>query len=136
MDFNRRKTRQRDMVFKAVYALEHPTAQDAYNYITKASGDTGCVSLGTVYRNLQILEDEGKIASIGADPTHYDRKIEPHYHLHCKKCGSVSDMPIVYKKGFDCEAETASGFYIESHTITFEGLCNSCSKLERNMALA
>jgi Fur family peroxide stress response transcriptional regulator len=86
------------------------------------------MSFGTVYRNLQILVEEGEIIAVQTDPDvlRYDRRRVPHYHLHCKKCGKVFDMPLPYRGDLDKKAGEKSGFLIESHTISFEGLCAGC----------
>jgi Fe2+ or Zn2+ uptake regulation protein len=88
------------------------------------------MSFGTVYRNLQVLEETGEIISVQTDPNvlRYDRKRIPHYHLHCKKCGKVFDMPMPYRRDFDKKAEGENGFIIDSHSISFEGVCLSCQK--------
>ena len=86
------------------------------------------MSFGTVYRNLQILVEDGEIIAVQTDPDvlRYDRRRVPHYHLHCKKCGKVFDMPLCYRNDLDKKARETSSFLIESHTISFEGLCADC----------
>jgi Fur family peroxide stress response transcriptional regulator len=75
-----------------------------------------------------ILEEEGEIIQVKGDPelVRYDRRLDQHHHLHCKVCGRVYDMPLPYDAGFDREAAEKSGFLIESHAITFEGICAGC----------
>jgi Fe2+ or Zn2+ uptake regulation protein len=126
---NRRYTRQRGLVLEAVCGGNHPTARELFDSIS----ETAKVSLGTIYRNLTILEEEGEILSIKSDPTvvRYDRRRDPHHHLHCKACGRVFDMPLPYDPGFDREISRKSGFPIDSHAITFEGYCGDCKKLRR-----
>jgi Fe2+ or Zn2+ uptake regulation protein len=96
----------------------------------KSASQKTRMSFGTVYRNLQILEEEGEIISVQTDPAvlRYDRKRVRHYHLRCKKCGRVFDIPIPYRKDFDRKAGGKSGFVIESHTVSFEGLCLDCKR--------
>jgi Fe2+ or Zn2+ uptake regulation protein len=38
----------------------------------------------------------------------------------------VYDMPLPYNSGFDREAAKKSGYRIERHSITFEGICAAC----------
>ena len=53
------------------------------------------ISLGTVYRNLNQLEDEGMIRSIvDENMTRYDGNITPHHHLRCTHCGNLYDIAI------------------------------------------
>jgi Fur family peroxide stress response transcriptional regulator len=130
MDFIRRKTRQREQVLEAVHHLGHPTAQETYAHLTKsATGVSGpAMSLGTIYRNLQVLEEEGKIIPVPTDneAMRYDARLDAHYHMLCEKCGRVFDLPIAYNDSLDFEAERQSEFKIESHSILFKGICKNC----------
>jgi Fur family peroxide stress response transcriptional regulator len=123
-NLNRRNTRQRELVLEAVCGGNHPAAREIFDKIAK----TERISLGTVYRNLMILEEEGEIVQVKSDPEliRYDRRLDLHHHLHCKVCGRVYDMPLPYDAGFDREAAKKSGFRIERHSITCEGVCAAC----------
>ena len=52
------------------------------------------ISLGTVYRNLNLLADIGEITKIttpdGGD--RFDAVTNPHYHVICTSCGRVIDL--------------------------------------------
>jgi Fur family peroxide stress response transcriptional regulator len=125
-NLNRRNTRQRELVLEAVCGGNHPAAREIFDTIAKVER----ISLGTVYRNLMILEEEGEIVQVKSDPdlVRYDRRRDPHHHLHCKVCGKVYDMPLPYDAGFDRKAARKSGYRIECHAITFEGVCTACIK--------
>jgi Fur family peroxide stress response transcriptional regulator len=117
------------MVLEAVHTLEHPTAQEAYAYVNiRFCSFKEKISLGTIYRNLQVLEDEGCIVSLAVDrnATRYDTRLDAHYHLFCVKCRRVRDLPVVYKHAFNLDVEKSSGCLIESHSILFKGICNDC----------
>jgi Fe2+ or Zn2+ uptake regulation protein len=109
---------------EAIQGENHPSARDIFDKIVKLER----ISLGTVYRNLFILEDEGEIVQVKSDPAlvRYDCKLYPHHHLHCKVCGKIYDMPLVYDAGFDRKAAEESGCQIEGHSITFKGICREC----------
>ena len=124
----RRPTSQLEMVLNSICQGNHPSARDIFDAITRKTR----MSFGTVYRNLQILEEENEIVAVQADPNalRYDRRIEPHYHLHCRKCGKVFDAPCQYQADIDSidkKVSKSSGFIVESHTIVFEGLCQKCA---------
>jgi Fur family peroxide stress response transcriptional regulator len=125
-NLNRRNTRQRELVLEAVCRGNHPTAREIFDAIAERER----ISLGTVYRNLMILEEEGEIVPVKSDPelVRYDRRLDLHHHLHCKVCGGVYDMPLPYNAAFDREAAKKSGFRIECHSITFEGVCAACMR--------
>jgi Fur family peroxide stress response transcriptional regulator len=111
---------------EAVCRGNHPAAREIFDEIAKMEG----ISLGTVYRNLTILEEEGEIVQVKSDPEliRYDRRLDLHHHLHCSVCGRVYDMPLPYDFRFDREAAKKSGYRIECHAITFEGVCKACMK--------
>ncbi|GHT96339.1 transcriptional repressor [Spirochaetia bacterium] len=136
----RRRTSQRDLVLEAVCTGNHLSAREIFELVSggeprlSASTDGSAknrMSFGTVYRNLQILEEEGKIVAIKADPElwRYDRNRERHHHLHCTQCGKVFDISVPYRPEFYTEAAQKSGFTIDSHTITFEGVCRLCKDI-------
>ena len=109
--------------------LIHPTAQEIYN-MTREKDPT--ISMGTVYRNLNLLAEQGKILRIkvpgGAD--RYDGTIAPHNHAVCTRCGMVMD----YDYSFDDLNKALlekSGFKCEELNITVRGTCKNClSKAE------
>ena len=124
----RRPTSQREMVLNSVSQGCHLSARDIFEDISRETR----MSFGTVYRNLQILEEEKEIIAVQADPqaVRYDRRTDPHYHLHCRKCGGVFDAPCGYHADMDKmdkKVSKKSGFIVESHTIVFEGLCPDCA---------
>ncbi|MDR2150153.1 MAG: transcriptional repressor [Spirochaetaceae bacterium] len=120
----RRSTSQRDLVLEAVRTGNHLSAREIFVLVSQKKP----MSFGTVYRNLQILAEAGEIIAIPNDPTllRYDSQSYHHHHLHCRKCGRIFDMPLTYRDEFDKEAAEKSGFVIDSHSISFEGLCHDC----------
>jgi len=119
-----RYSKQRELVLRTVQNnLIHPTALEIYN-LARAVDPT--ISMGTVYRNLNLLAEQGKILRIkvpgGAD--RYDGTIEPHNHAVCTKCGMVMD----YNFNFDDLSSQLekSGFKCEELNITVRGTCKNC----------
>lgn len=128
-DSVRRNTIQRNMVLTAVNALaNHPSADDVYKYVKKQYPD---ISKATVYRNLNVLAQEGTLRRIcvanAAD--RFDHNIHRHYHLRCLKCGSFSDIDIPYMTEVDKKAALATDYVLSSHDIIFEGLCRTCKNV-------
>lgn len=66
----------------------HPTADWLYETLKK---EMSGLSLGTVYRNLNILVDQGLIHRMtnGAIEDRFEARLSPHYHITCGKCGRV-----------------------------------------------
>jgi Fur family peroxide stress response transcriptional regulator len=100
------------------------TARDIFDEVSRISS----MSFGTVYRNLQVLETQGEIVRVDSDAnvTRYERKKQPHWHLHCRKCGGVFDFPESSSVSFDQDAEARSGFLIEERVVMYKGLCAQC----------
>ena len=72
---------------------DHPTADVVYHSLR---ADFPNISLGTVYRNLSLLEEIDEIIKIstGVGPDHYDYNTAPHYHFICRSCGRVMDIDL------------------------------------------
>lgn len=74
-------SRQRQAIMDYLMSTtEHPTADTIYANVKEQYPN---ISLGTVYRNLNLLADEGQILrlSCGDGSDHFDGTIEPHYHF-------------------------------------------------------
>lgn len=103
----------------------HPTADFVYDAIRQ---EYPSISLGTVYRNLNLLVEMGEITKLtfgdGAD--HFDADTSPHYHFLCKRCGHVYDLPMEIQHGVEAMARDYTDGEIEGHTIYFYGTCKNC----------
>jgi Fe2+ or Zn2+ uptake regulation protein len=84
---------QRELIHQIVLETKrHPTADWIYE---KARKQMPKISLGTVYRNLNQLEDEGMIRSIVEENmTRYDGNTTLHHHLRCGTCGKLIDIEL------------------------------------------
>ena len=122
----RRKTPQLAVVLDAVQTsgAEHPTAEQIY---LRVRSRLPSISLGTVYRNLQRLVQDGQIsaAQLGARSLHYDPTPAAHDHFVCRQCGRVEDLVIDAPDPLHVEAARA-GHEVTSHTLVLYGRCSSC----------
>lgn len=120
-------SRQRESIKNCLMnRCDHPTADAIYMSIREEFPN---ISLGTVYRNLNLLVDLGEINKItcvdGAD--HFDADISPHYHFVCRECGCVSDVPIQYNEThLENKVRECIGGQVDSHSIYFYGTCKTC----------
>ncbi len=121
----KRYSRQRELIYEAVLgSKEHPTAEMVYQWLKPANPN---LSLGTVYRNLNLLAQEGVLIRMPFPVERYDADIQPHSHFRCKGCGKVFDLTVRYDPGIDDQAaQEAGGFQIDSHDLIFTGLCPEC----------
>lgn len=119
-------SRQRSAVLHYLRSVtSHPTAELVYQAIRQ---EFPKISLGTVYRNLNLLADQGEILRLncGDGVDHYDAVIEPHNHFICRSCGQVLDLPLISMEAVDRQAEELCAGHIEGHELYFYGKCNSC----------
>ena len=124
----RRDTKQREAILKILRnTRSHPTADQIYDEVRK---DIPNISKGTVYRNLQVLEEDGAITELKINGTQsrYEVKQESHYHFRCEKCGRVSDIDMPVNIELDQQVEKRTGLKISYHQLEFRGLCKDCQK--------
>ena len=119
-------TQQRLVILEEVRKLKtHPTASDVHDIVRERLPR---ISLGTVYRNLDLLSESGEIWRLATSGTQYrfDGNTENHYHITCVVCGRVDDFegPTV-EIGGASPAETL-GYEIVDHRLEFLGKCPQC----------
>ncbi|MFP4415979.1 MAG: Fur family transcriptional regulator [Chitinivibrionales bacterium] len=126
----RRKSQQREKILRILRETTiHPTADWIYQRLKNIIPG---LSLGTVYRNLKVLEEDGQIQKLPCGSTHdrYDGDVSPHYHIRCESCGRVDDIPMSLASELNQSAEKVSSYAVFGHRIEFFGLCKCCQKTE------
>lgn len=110
-------------------AKNHPTAEMIYSEVRKKIPN---ISLGTVYRNLNLLVGHGYIRKIiGLDEcVHYDNTFK-HDHMRCLECGNIIDLTADMVPMIDRYVEEKSGNQILSHELLLTGICKKCRKKEK-----
>ena len=110
---------------------DHPTADFIYRNIREEYPN---ISLGTVYRNLALLEELGMVMKISCNDgnEHYDPNVEPHYHFICRGCGAVSDIEMDNIDFINTLAEKNFDGKIYGHNAYFYGICGCCDKNNNN----
>ncbi|MDR2606427.1 MAG: transcriptional repressor [Oscillospiraceae bacterium] len=125
----KRRSDKRDAIYAELKkSRSHPSAEMIFAALKPSFGD---LSLGTVYRNLAVFKDEGRVITVGVvdGKERYDADMRPHNHFICRACGSVIDVmePIALNGVFQLESE---GNVLESIDIVFHGLCKNCAGVE------
>jgi|AGTN01.1.fsa_nt_gi Fe2+/Zn2+ uptake regulation proteins len=122
---NRRNSIQRQLLSDALKILNHPTAAEIFAEIKKTYPH---MSLGTVYRNLQLMAEKGTIRRICApdSPERFDVNPEPHQHIKCVRCGRFLDVDEEILGDIDSAVERATNFYAVGHSVFFNGICPEC----------
>lgn len=122
----RRSTQQRQVILKTLQELgTHPSAAEIYNIVRKKLSN---ISLGTVYRNLELLAEIGEIKKIKStgSSSRFDASTTNHYHIICTRCGKVEDINIPFTAEFIREAQKLTKFDVNSYSLNFTGLCPKC----------
>ena len=123
---NRRNTIQKDLVRNAVYEMKrHVTANEVYEFIKEAYSTIG---KGTVYRNLDILVEEGALRKVEVPdgPNRFDFTLKNHYHVRCVKCGAVSDVDMDEIPDLLERIHNTHGIEFLDYDISFKGICPKC----------
>lgn len=125
---NLKYSRQREAIKEYLNtAFEHPTADTVYMNVRKEFPN---ISLGTVYRNLNLLAELGEAVKlstpIGGD--RFDGTVAPHYHFCCTCCGKIIDLPLNELTDVNKKAGKDFDGTIERHTMMFYGTCGDCLK--------
>ena len=108
---------------------DHPTADAVYASIREEFPN---ISLGTVYRNLNLLVELGEVQKLtfGDGKDHFDADTSLHYHFVCRDCGQVYDMELDEMADLNTSVQAAAPGKIDSHSILFYGRCYSCMEKE------
>ena len=125
-----RMTNQRQVILEEVQKVNtHPTADEVYEMVRKRLPR---ISLGTVYRNLEIISTSGLIQKIGppSNQMRFDGKTDNHYHIRCVSCGRVEDASIESLDNVERTMRSHSDYSILGHRLEFFGICPECRKRE------
>jgi Fur family ferric uptake transcriptional regulator len=122
-----RLTQQRKIILEELQKVyTHPTAEEIYEMVRARLPR---ISLATVYRNLEALEEAGLVLKLQAKnngKARYDGDVKRHCHLVCKGCSKVIDI-------FDCQIQVSSkeikehNFFVISDHLEIPGFCQKCN---------
>jgi len=134
MEKTRKHSRKRDAILECICSTDtHPTAEWVYARLKPEIPD---LSLGTVYRNIGMFRQEGRIASVGVvnGLERYDGNTMPHVHFICENCGAVLDIdaievPLELREA----AERATGGRVTGCSLSFSGLCKACKSSDSSL---
>ena len=133
-----RMTLQRQVILEEVKEdRSHPTADAIYERVRKRLPR---ISMGTVYRNLDMLASCGLIRKLEPGPSQmrFDGDTHDHYHLTCTRCGKIEDAPIDVSDNTLETLENALGHLtkhgIFGHKLEFFGLCRECQEKEASLS--
>jgi Fur family ferric uptake transcriptional regulator len=121
-----RNTLQRRIILEELCAVtSHPTASELYELVRERLPK---ISLGTVYRNLELLTQLGvvrKLEFAGAE-ARFDGTVAPHHHVRCQECGQVDDIHELPADLVRVDRTMLGGYEILGHRLEFIGICPAC----------
>lgn len=120
-------SRQREAIKEYLMnTKDHPTADTVYMHIREQYPN---ISLGTVYRNLNLLASQGEIIKINCNDgsIRFDGNSGPHYHFVCNRCNKVMDLEMEPIDHINRIANAGFPGKIEGNVTFFYGLCPDCS---------
>jgi Fur family ferric uptake transcriptional regulator len=124
-------TRQRRIILEELRNVSsHPTADGLHRMVRRRLPR---ISLGTVYRNLEMLSRQGVILKLdlGGDQRRFDGRTDPHYHVRCLRCDAICDLVLAPLESLEHEASGASEWELLGHRIELVGFCPDCKEKER-----
>lgn len=126
-----RLTTQRQIILEELAKVKtHPTASELYDMVRKRLPRIG---LGTVYRNLELMAENGMIVKIevGGTQKRFDATTASHYHVRCASCGKVDDIDLPVTDDLVTRATMSTSYQILGHHVEFTGICPDCQQQER-----
>lgn len=121
-----RMTRQRRLILDELSCRkDHPTADELYDAVRRRLPR---ISLGTVYRNLDVLVRNGLATRLdmGGAQARFDADVQPHYHVRCISCGRVDDIYGYLSHEVTLPPADSRGYEITGVRVEFEGVCPEC----------
>jgi Fe2+ or Zn2+ uptake regulation protein len=123
-----RLTGPRRVVLEVVRGTEsHPTAERVHAMVRRRLPR---VSLGTVYRNLRLLVDEGLVKELPGPHARFDGNLSEHHHFTCLRCGRIVDVPGTVTepqaRALCSRVAAEAGLQVSHHRIDFYGRCAEC----------
>lgn len=125
---SRRHSIQRQLISDTLKRMDHPTAQDLLEEIRK---EYPYLSMGTVYRNLNLLSTEGIVRKLSCQDSadRFEICLNPHYHIQCTSCGRYFDIDATYLRGdINKKIEEITGFLVKDSNVFFTGVCPLCQE--------
>ena len=121
-----RRTRQREVILEELRKVKsHPTAVGLYELVRHRLPK---ISLGTVYRNLELMAEMGVIQKLdlGGSEARFDGDVSAHAHIRCVRCGRVDDVEMPSLDDFQGKRDDCAGYDVLGCRLELLGVCRQC----------
>ena len=129
---NGKYSKQKETLLRVLCSTDcHPDADWIYEQVRKELPN---ISLGTVYRNLAKMSQDGTILKLNMNDgrDHFDGNTARHHHMICRECGAIIDIftdheeEQSFSKYINDYAQNHTMATVEAHNVTFVGVCRNC----------
>jgi len=122
-----RITKQRQVIHDQLKKhKDHPGADIIYTEVREILPK---ISLGTVYRNLEMLSESGVILKLeyGSGQKRFDPNPKPHAHFRCLGCEKIEDLPFrIEAPELNTKDAWVSKRSITGINLEYTGYCPAC----------
>jgi len=128
---NLKYTSQREAILKTLY--DHPdhfTPENLYLLVKEKYPDLN-TGITTVYRTLNLLEDNNIATSIsfGSAGKKFELGNKPHHdHLICEMCGDIVEFENEEIEELQEKIAKMHDFKLTNHLMQLYGICKACQK--------
>jgi Fur family peroxide stress response transcriptional regulator len=129
LEVTTKQFRKRNAILSYLQGVtNHPSAEMVFTDLKHEIPD---LSMGTVYRNLNLFKQQGLAISVATvkGVERFDGNTNPHVHFICSECDAVIDlMDMDVPEELKTIAEKSSGGQVAECQLTFIGLCKDCAE--------
>lgn len=127
MEVSTKHFRKRDAILTYLRSTTtHPSAEMVFTQLKPQIPD---LSMGTVYRNLNLFKTQGLAISVATvkGVERFDGNTDPHVHFICSECDAVIDlMDMQVPESLKAVAEISCGGQVDGCQLSFTGICQNC----------
>lgn len=122
-----RLTKQRAAILRALEDGRHLNAE---TILDRVRAHLPGVSLGTIYRTLDILRSIGlvQVFSHAGAAAKYEAALEKHHHLVCSECGEVVNVAVNEALALAQSVAQDHGFDAVDCALVVTGRCPRCTR--------
>ncbi len=128
MEVATKQFRKRNAILNYLRSVtNHPSAETVFTELKQEIPD---LSIGTVYRNLNLFKQQGLAVSVATvkGVERFDGNTDPHVHFICTECDAVIDMmDMEVPESLKEIAQNCCGGNVTDCQLTFTGLCKNCT---------
>ncbi|MGH7661878.1 MAG: Fur family transcriptional regulator [Vulcanimicrobiaceae bacterium] len=120
-----RLTKQRAAILRALDGSAHLSAE---TILERVRAELPGVSLGTIYRTLDILRELGlvQVFSHAGSAARFEAVLEKHHHLLCTQCGQLVNVDAPGLSDVARTIATGHDFGEVDCALTITGRCPGC----------